>query len=122
MSFLEALLWLSLCVYHEARGEPQLGQQAVADVVLNRADNRGLSVREVVLQPSQFSWTHQIEPNEWTPRDAEAAVSCIKSSFKALLEGDTTKGSTHYHNSSVTPYWTGTMELRLVVGSHRFYR
>ena len=29
LSFLEGLLWLTLNVYHEARGEPEVGQLAV---------------------------------------------------------------------------------------------
>ena len=55
----EALLCLTLNVYHEARGEPFLGQVAVAEVTLNRVDDLRWpdTVCEVVYQPYQFSWT-----------------------------------------------------------------
>ena len=32
-----AILCLALTVYHESRGEPQAGQYAVAEVVMNRS-------------------------------------------------------------------------------------
>ena len=59
LSFLEGLLWLTLNVYHEARGEPEIGQLAVAHVTLNRAMEEHKSIAEVVREPYQFSWTFQ---------------------------------------------------------------
>ena len=50
-----ALMCLALTIYYEARGEPTIGQYAVAEVVLNRAEKRDLSVCDVVYQPGQFS-------------------------------------------------------------------
>lgn len=47
-------------VYHEARGEPELGQEAVAFVTNARVLAKGLypkSICAVVLQKRQFSWT-----------------------------------------------------------------
>lgn len=41
-------------VWGEARGERPEGQAAVAGVILNRAKERGLQPRDVVLQPGQF--------------------------------------------------------------------
>ena len=55
LSFLEGLLWLTLNVYHEARGEPEVGQLAVAHVTLNRAMEERTSIAEVVRKPYQFS-------------------------------------------------------------------
>lgn len=52
-------------VYHEARGEPLLGQMAVAQVTVNRLNppaptrRQPNSICAVVYAPRQFSWTHQ---------------------------------------------------------------
>lgn len=43
-------------VWHEARGEPAIGQRAVIDVVYNRALKSGTSLCEVVAAPKQFPW------------------------------------------------------------------
>ena len=51
------LLCLSLAVYFEARGEPILGQQAVIQVVLNRAERNKTTPCIEVFKPKQFSWT-----------------------------------------------------------------
>ncbi len=59
IGFVESLLWLSLNVYHESRGEPEIGQLAVAHVTLNRALEDNKSVADVILAPNQFSWTFQ---------------------------------------------------------------
>jgi spore germination cell wall hydrolase CwlJ-like protein len=49
----------------------------------------------------------------------------IKSVFYAVMalsEEDVTNGATHYHNTSVTPYWTDSMKQTAVIGNHIFYR
>ncbi len=51
------LVCLALAVYEEARGEPLVGQEAVAMVVLNRARQAHRPVCQVVFAPGQFSWT-----------------------------------------------------------------
>ena len=51
-----ALLCLALTIYHESRGEPVSGQYAVAEVVVNRSQERNLSICDVVYEKNQFSW------------------------------------------------------------------
>ena len=53
-----ALLCLQLAIYHEARGEPELGQIAVAQVILNRVSSEPFPDTPcgVVYQPRQFSF------------------------------------------------------------------
>jgi len=51
---------MGLCIEREARGEPYEGQVAVGTVILERVDHRdwdGKTIHEVILCPSQFSWT-----------------------------------------------------------------
>ena len=42
-------------VYHEARGEPSLGQAAVAAVVLNRSEQTGDEVCRTIRKRGQFT-------------------------------------------------------------------
>ena len=112
-------LWLALTVYHEARGEPDLGQLAVAHVVLNRADNRNLSVREVVLQDKQFSCYNE---GVRLPQDWKAFYKAMENVTIAIQGHDFTEGATHYHEVRVSPYWTGKMEFVGQIGNHKFYR
>ena len=95
MSFLEGLLWLTLNVYHEARSEPQIGQVAIAHVTLNRANQKETTVKEIIKQPYQFSWTFQ--KKSYFPNDLKAFVQCMESVYIALQTQDFTKGATHYH-------------------------
>lgn len=121
MDILTGFLWLSLNIYHEARGEDQLAQVAVAHVTINRARKRGLSVKETVLQPKQFSWTNQ--PKEkWWPRDWFSFLLCMESATVAVAGYDFTKGATHYHSYRVIPGWSKKLEYIGAFGGHKFYR
>jgi spore germination cell wall hydrolase CwlJ-like protein len=82
------LAWLTLCVYEEARGEPQDGKAAVAQVVLNRMVHGYASdgsVKGTVLWPNQFSWTgYDMVRGRYTKvartpaaREARAAVKYV---------------------------------------------
>lgn len=61
-------------IYLEARGEPAEGQQAVAEVILNRvaADNFPGSVEDVIYQEGQFSTASAIP--EAAPGEAQYAA------------------------------------------------
>ena len=81
------LLWLSLVVYFESRGEPTVCQQAVAHVVLNRTKDG--DVAKTVLAPYQFSWVPEKmhngilrpehRPNKESP--------CVEASSRVSIEG-----------------------------------
>ena len=51
-----AVLLLSLTVYHEGRGEPQLCQGYIADTVINRVRNSDKSAKQVIKAKSQYQW------------------------------------------------------------------
>jgi len=120
MTLLEGLLWLTLNVYHEARSEPQIGQIAVAFVTLNRANEEHKPVKDIVQQPYQFSWT--LQKSSYFPEDPKAFLECLRSVYIALQTKDFTKGATHYHLDSVTPYWTTQYTFLNQYGSHKFYK
>lgn len=49
-----AVLCLALNVFHEARGEPETGQWAVAQVTINRARHDPARVRHGLCAPAVF--------------------------------------------------------------------
>ena len=120
MTVLEGILWLTLNVYHEARSEPQIGQVAIVHVTLNRSQDRELSVKDVVQQPYQFSWTFQ--KKSYIPDDPKAFFQCMESVFLALQTYDFTKGATHYHLDGIEPDWTRNLTFLNQYGKHKFYR
>lgn len=120
MTLLEGLLWLTLNVYHEARSEPQIGQLAVAFVTLNRANEKGVPIKDVVQEPHQFSWT--VNKDSYMPDDPKAFLECMHSVYLALQTNDFTQGATHFHRESVDPGWTASYTYLDQYGSHKFYK
>ena len=119
MTLLEGLLWLTLNIYHEARSEPQVGQIAIAHVTLNRAVKRNLSVKDVVTQPHQFSWTIK---ESYLPTNMPVFFECMQSAYIALTAKDFTAGATHFHQEGTNPDWSSRLTYLNQYGSHKFYR
>lgn len=117
---------MALNIYHEARGEPILGQIAVAQVTLNRMelDDYPDTVCGVVWQPWQFSWT--MDTISDTPRDAAAwlrSQQVARSVMQSWGQGfDVTGGADHYHAYWVNPAWANANRITTVIGVHTFYR
>lgn len=123
MFFIESLYWISLCLYHECRGEPLEGQVAVAHVIMTRAAKRRLSVEEVITQKSQFSWVSDNRPDDVT--DHGAFVTCMRAAMIAIdqrLLGNTMQGADHYHADYVHPAWAEKLKKIKKIGRHIFYR
>lgn len=127
-----ALACLSLNVYHEARGEPDTGQLAVAYVTLNRAWRNDMEVCDVVVEPYQFSWTTggvMMRANGWTlmphmvPTDMKALEKAVRISELAMSRKakDPTVGALYYHADYVSPSWRSSMTEIGAIGQHVFY-
>ena len=124
MTILEAVMWLAINVYHEARSEPQVAQIAVAHTVLNRAHGDLSQIKQVVTARGQYSWTY-MSKRKWVPDDPEAFGKCVESAMLAIkYRKDPTKGATHYHLNKIRPRWAKTGELKrsAKIGKHTFYR
>lgn len=113
-------MWLTLNVYHEARGDTKIGQLAVAHVTLNRALQKKQGLEEVVIAPYQFSWTFQ--KSTYVPRDSRAFLECMQTALYAMVSDDFTEGATYYHRQDVEPDWSGEMTYIAQYGQHKFYR
>ena len=119
---------LALNVFFEARYESTEGQLAVAQVTLNRVKDKRYpnTICKVVWDKKQFSWTHDgvhDDPNRMSYLDRKAWEDIQKLSSDVLegtleLSGLT---ATHYHASSVRPFWVDHYEYDGKVGNHLFY-
>lgn len=122
---------LAEAVYFESRSEPEAGQAAVAQVVLNRMQS-GLypsTICGVVYQnrhrykSCQFSFACEgkslriTEPQAW-----ETAVRVANE----VMDGHTyiadVGRSTHYHATYVKPRWARALTRMDMIGRHVFYR
>lgn len=123
-----ALHCLSLNVYHEARGEPFIGQVAVAQVTVRRAKRDPAKVCEAVYSRGQFSWASGqlglVKPDMMDPawqRAGRAAALALRWGLGERLP-DYSRGATHYHADYVKPYWARAKTQTAKIGRHIFWR
>ncbi|WP_201281612.1 cell wall hydrolase [Methylosinus sp. Ce-a6] len=122
---------LAEAVYFESRSEPEAGQAAVAQVVLNRVSS-GLyptSVCGVVYQnrshykACQFSFACEgkrlrvTEPDSWTT--AQRIADEVMNGHTYISD---VGRSTHYHANYVKPRWAKALKKMDKIGNHIFYR
>lgn len=128
---------LRVNTYHEARGEDYLGQVAVVQVVLNRAnsdrypDNVCDVIRQghhdsrgnPILYKCQFSWYCDGRSDSITNLDAydEVSLAVQEAIYLYNNEVDITKGSMYYHTDYVNPFWAKHMTPVSQIGVHIFY-
>jgi spore germination cell wall hydrolase CwlJ-like protein len=121
---------LAQAVYYEAAREPLKGQQAVAQVVLNRVRHPAYpkSVCGVVYEGAakatgcQFTFTcdgslrGRPEPALWA-----RAEDVARRALAGYVDPDV-GSATHYHAVYVAPYWAPSLVKMTQVGQHIFYR
>jgi N-acetylmuramoyl-L-alanine amidase len=128
---------LALNIYYEARSSNLADKAAVANVVLNRTNDRRYpsTVCEVVKQgrkdsagnmirhQCQFSW--YCDGNADIPTNTDAWVEAQLLAWQ-MLENNKyrglTEGATHYHATYVDPAWAKDFQLVGRIGAHIFYR
>ena len=121
---------LARAVYFEARSETELGQLAVAKVILNRVKDPDYpkTICGVVYQGSgsrnscQFSFACDGLPDD--VKSASAWAHSKKVAQRALA-GDSQVAAigsaTNYHADYVTPKWAKSMKRLIKIGRHIFY-
>jgi spore germination cell wall hydrolase CwlJ-like protein len=124
-----ALECLTAAIYYEAASEPDAGQSAVAQVILNRVRHPAFpaTVCGVVYQGSehagcQFSFAcdgalARIPARAAWLRAGRAAGMALAGYVYAPVGL-----ATHYHTYAVTPTWNRSMVMTDVVGAHFFHR
>jgi hypothetical protein len=109
--------------------EPNAGQRAVAQVILNRVRHSSYpnTVCGVIFQGSerrtgcQFSYTCdgslRRTPNKfhWN-RSNKVAIAALAGKINSMVGT-----ATHYHATYVYPYWAPSLKFLGTIGAHRFY-
>ncbi|PCD04585.1 cell wall hydrolase [Sphingomonas spermidinifaciens] len=124
-----ALQCLTTAIYYEAASEPDAGQQAVAQVILNRVRHPAFpaTVCGVVYQGSdkrgcQFSFAcdgsmARVPVRRWWDRAQRVAAAALNGSVFAPVGL-----ATHYHTYAVTPSWNRGLVMTDAEGAHFFHR
>lgn len=132
---------LATAIYGESRGEPDMGQVAVAYVIMNRAVKK--PVCDVVLAPKQFSifnnnpslraaaMSAHLEPMQKNVIDEKGwqlAKDVAAVVIRKQME-DPTNGATHYLSPTVMaqkgytyPKWSKIYKLKAIIEKHKFYK
>jgi N-acetylmuramoyl-L-alanine amidase len=108
---------LAQAVHGEARGEPYIGQVAVAAVILNRVDNPKFpnTIAGVIYQPGAFTAVADgqmyLSPND----------SARKAANDALNGWDPSGGAIYYFNPATsTSKWIWSRPVIKIIGKHYF--
>lgn len=120
---------LAEAIYFEARGEPLEGQIAVAEVVLNRVDNRAYpdTICGVTRQGASQGRGCQFSYACSGSRQMASTVSRERAEKLAAImlagrERTVTDGATHFHATYVRPAWSRKFVRTAAIGQHIFYR
>jgi spore germination cell wall hydrolase CwlJ-like protein len=118
-------------IYFEARGEPERGQVAIGQVILNRVKNPAFpsKICDVVYQnfeqrnACQFSFACDgIEDRIRSIKHYKIAQQIARE----VTDGTTflyeIGDSTHFHTTAVRPKWAGELTKTDRIGQHIFYR
>ncbi|MDZ3830999.1 MAG: cell wall hydrolase [Sphingopyxis sp.] len=120
---------LAAAMIYEA-GDDAKGQQAVGQVVINRARHPAFpkSICGVVFQGAerttgcQFTFTCD---GALARRYSDAAWARARTNADRMLSGTTYAPvglATHYHTDWVRPYWSDSLEKIAIVDTHLFFR
>ncbi len=120
---------LARAIGYEAANEPELGRQAVAQVVMNRVHHRAFpkTVCGVVFQGAlrgtgcQFSFTCDGSQRRALSRRTWAAAVLIAGQAIDGLLPPSVGAATHYHADYVAPRWAPAMVRVGQIGAHIFY-
>jgi hypothetical protein len=121
---------MALNIYWEAKGEPLVGQIAVASVTLNRLANPRFpkSVCDVVWQgvgvgfgKCQFSWACDRRID--LPQEDAAWQRAQQVAYRAMFLDpyDPTDGALYFHANYVRPDWVDEKARIMRIGRHIFY-
>lgn len=125
-----ALQCLTAAIYYEAAREPDAGQRAVAQVILNRVRHPAFpnTVCGVVYQGSerttgcQFSYAcdgsmARVPAKAYWARAMRVAADALNGAVEADVGM-----ATHYHTYAVTPAWNRSLVMTAAIGAHFFHR
>lgn len=121
---------LTLAVAYEAGNQSVAGQEAVAEVVLNRTRHPAFprSVCGVVFQGwtrqtgCQFTFTCDGSLQRRLPGRVMTAAQAVAARVLAGDEAPRVAGALNYHANYVSPRWASQLDRVATIGAHIFYR
>ena len=115
---------VTLVLLGEARNQTPQGMAAVAQVILNRARERDMSVKAVCLQPSQFSCLNVISRRSEAilaeSRAMTIQAQCLAAFICHNVDVMPNFRHNHYHTLNVSPYWSKQGRNKTIIGDHVF--
>lgn len=119
---------LAMNIYHEARGEPGMGQYAVAQVTMNRVASKKYPndvcrvVHQRARETAQFSWT--LDDITDIPKESKAWVDSIRVASEVYHHEKTADigDALYYHADYVKPRWASRKAKVAKIGRHIFYK
>lgn len=125
-----ALQCMTQAIYYEAGTEPEAGQRAVAQVVLNRVRHPGYanSICGVVYEGSERSTGCQFTftcDGALARRPVAGIWARAQRYAREAIDGRAfgeVGYATHYHTLDVWPYWGRTLTMTNMIGRHLFHR
>ena len=134
---------LAIALYHEARGEDELGQIAVAQVIINRVKSRKYpdTICRVVYQnthkPNRCQFSFACDGRSDGPQvtktwrqiaELAKAITCqsacgyhVRRDPALSQLGSAFNRASHYHAVRVRPYWSRVLDRSGRIGRHIFY-
>jgi spore germination cell wall hydrolase CwlJ-like protein len=128
-NYSRALKCLTDAIYYEAANEPDDGQRAVAQVIINRMRHPTYpnSICGVIYQGSerqtgcQFSYSCDGSMARIPARPAWLRGQRVAMQALAGYVFAPVGMATHYHATYVYPYWAPSLDFLGTIGAHRFY-
>lgn len=117
---------IALTLLMESRGEGVLGIDAVSRNIQNRSAIRHLSLKQVCLQPKQYScWNKGITHSKAVELFyGSQGLHCLNLADK-MISGTLTDSkignAEYYHAKGCSPKWAKSMVLVATIGNHLFY-
>jgi spore germination cell wall hydrolase CwlJ-like protein len=115
---------LALAIYWEARNQPTSGQQAVAEVVINRSNSSKFpkGICAVVTETCDFSF--YCDGLSDVPKEKSAWQKALKIAKNALVSTTRIlpKTTYYFHNTTVSPPFFKKKTFVTQIGSHKFYK
>jgi hypothetical protein len=121
----EEMTCLAGAVYFESRGEPLAGPLAVAQVVINRAEDRRFpaSYCGVVFQRAQFSFVKNGRmPRIRTHTPAWRRAKAIAQIAHDGMWESQARDAVYFHANYVRPRWSYRKQRLAQIDTHIFYR
>lgn len=131
-----AALCLSLAIYFEARSDTTKSRTAVAEVVMDRANNDQRNICKVVYKKNAFGWvesnnknsnyylrkvnSHKGPKNKLAWEDSKKlANNVIKGKYKRVLP----RRANHFYNPKIDPRpkWATNNRYVATIESHKYY-